>query len=102
MKIKIDWLDEINAALKNTNGTDNSLNIEDIFHIGFMLKHTQFSSIQEMFRESWFEIVEQDDLQKTADPNFDYFIVKSTHFTCWNEMVSCAGKEFMKSKITDI
>lgn len=105
MKIKIDWLDELTSTLKETRNEINDADgysMEKILNPLFMSEYTQFSSIEEMFERSWYTIVQQDDLQKTADPKFTLFVKQTTEFNSWDDMVSAAWKEFIKQKIRDI
>lgn len=105
MKIKIDRLDELTSTLKETHNEVNDVDgysIEKILHPWFMSEYTQFSSIEEMLERSWYVIVQQDDLQKTADPKFTLFVKQTTEFASWDDMVSAAWKEFIKQKIRDL
>lgn len=102
MKITIDWLDKLNTTIQGDTHDTSSFSMEEILNSDFMSKYTKFSSLEEFFAASWFAVVENDNLQKYANADFDYFITKNTHFTCWNEMVSCAWKEFLKSRTIDV
>lgn len=102
MKIKIVWLDESHSPLEMASPSEGFFDVEKVLDPGFISRHSEFSSIEELFDESWLSTYEQNNLQKTANSQFDIFIQKTTNFSCWNDMVACAWKEFIKNRISDI
>lgn len=104
--INIQWIDSFISALKKSGhkikNIDDHYEIEEIFNPVFMSKYTQFSSIEQMLAKSWFVIVEQDDLEKAADPKFNNFVKKNTTFDCRESMLSFAWKQFIKDRMIDL
>lgn len=64
-----------------------------------MRKHTQYTSIDEFFNESDFEIESEEDLEVIPEENLDAYVNQTTSFSSWKEMAEYATVEWTQKKL---
>jgi len=105
MGIKMKGFDDFRKKLKQMqNATKDlekgvSVSFDELFHEGFMRKYTNFTSIDEFFDKSPFEIQTEEDFDKIDINQFDEYIRNNTQFSSWEEMKGKAGTEWVAKKL---
>jgi hypothetical protein len=66
---------------------------DDLFTRGFMRWHTDFSSIDEMFKASGFKIQTAEDFKAIPEDQWNSFVGQKTRFQSWQEMQNKAAAE---------
>ena len=87
-------LEKIQSKAKNLEGTKN-VPFKELFTQEFLRKYTDFSSLDDMFQKSGFNINSQDDFKNIPDEAWDKFISENSNFKSWKEMLNAAGKEWI-------
>ncbi|MFC1819795.1 hypothetical protein ACFLZG_01755 [Thermodesulfobacteriota bacterium] len=62
----------------------------------FVTKYTKFTSAQQMFVESGFEIDSAEDFKAIPVEEWDTFITGSSDFNSWDEVLQAAVTEYSK------
>ena len=65
--------------------------LNDLFHPDFMMKYTNFGSIDEMAKASEVDITSMEDFNKVPEE----FFVKHTQFSSWGEMSKNATEQWV-------
>lgn len=77
------------AKLRGTHtGSVDQLLVPD-----FMLRFTNFASVDEMVEKSGFEVHNAEDFAAVPADEWDQFIAANTQFATWLDMISAAGSE---------
>jgi hypothetical protein len=74
---------------------EHSIPFTELFNDEFMLRNTDFPSIDALFEASGFEISGAEDFAAIPDAEWDAFVVNTTRFTSWEEMKSAAAQEWV-------
>jgi hypothetical protein len=77
----------------------NYIPLTDLFPSEFIKKHTEFSSIDDMFNESPFLIESAEDFAAIVDDKWDHFIKSSTSFNSWKQMQEAAAVDWTKKQL---
>lgn len=105
IRTSITGLDGLQKRLKQmTDGFERAkgtheVSLGELFHPGFMSRHTRHASIQELFDASGFKIETKDDLAAIPDADWDGHIRSSTNFRNWESMQKAARAELLKKKV---
>lgn len=105
MSVKITGLDKLMQDLEDLSQKasaidgQNNVPLEELFPCHFMLRYTDFNSIEHMLDKSGYNIRSQKDLDNIPSDEWDDYISKNTRFNTWNEMMSAAGKEWVTCKL---
>lgn len=91
-------LEKIQSKAKKLEGTNN-VPFKELFAQGFLRKHTNFSSLDDMFQKSGFNINSQEDFKNIPDEEWDTFISNNSHFKSWKEMLDAAGNEWIERQL---
>ena len=67
----------------------------ELFPDEFMLRNTEFTSIEAMIEASGYTVEAQGDFAAIPDDEWDDFIQACTRFSSWSEMTQAAGREWM-------
>ncbi len=73
---------------------EHSVSFAELFDDEFMLRHTDFPSIDAMLKASGFKVDTAEDFEAIPDDPWDAFIRERTRFTSWDEMKNAAGQEW--------
>jgi len=73
---------------------EHSVSFDELFGDEFMLRNTDFPSIDAMLEASDFKVDNTEDFAAIPDDLWDVFIRKRTRFTSWDEMTNSAVEEW--------
>jgi len=90
-------LDKLTKKLESLKEQEVSFN--ELFPSSFMMKYTQFRTINEMVERSPFEIESEEDFRNIPDKEWDNYVKEKTSFQSWNEMINKAGNEYLGEKV---
>jgi len=103
--MKIEGLDELTKKLdslatkaKELDGT-HSVSISDVLTPAFIVEHTRFSTINELFAAGGFECETQGQFEAIPEGNLDDFIRAESPFESWQDMLGAAGQRWAASKL---
>lgn len=105
IRTSITGLDGLQKRLKQmTDGFERAkgtheVSFGELFHPGFMSRHSRHASIQELFNASGFKIDTNEDLAAIPDADWDGHIRSSTDFQDWESMQKAAAAEWFKQKV---
>lgn len=91
-------LDDLKRAAEELDG-EHQISLNEMFPDFFMLRYTNFSTIDEMFNKSGFGIETQEDLENLPEIEWGQFISGNTQFESWEEMKQTAAKEWTQRKL---
>lgn len=91
-------LDDLANKAVEVDGS-HELSLSELFPDYFMLRFTQFSTMEEMFESSGFEITTQQDFENIPEDKWDIFIETHTQFVSWEEMKQAAANEWVRKKM---
>jgi len=91
-------LDELAKKAEELDG-QHQVPVSELLTDGFISRHTSFSSVDEMFKASGFEIESQEDLAAIPDAEWDNYIRSVSSFDSWQNMLGAAGQEWAKRKL---
>jgi hypothetical protein len=72
----------------------HSVSLSELFPDEFMLRNTEFPSVDSMFEASGFKVESSEDFAAIPDDEWDSFVQERTRFTSWDEMKNAAVKEW--------
>lgn len=104
---EIKGLDELQNKLKNLQfdieklSGEQKLSFKDIFPTSFMRRFTQFSSIDEMVKNSPFKVECEEDFKNIPDIDWDKYVKEKTYFQSWDQMLSKAGEEYIGKQVQE-
>lgn len=75
------------------------ISLSDLFTPEFMHRHTQFETIEELLSSGGFVINSEEDYDAIPDKDIDAYVVKTTNFDSWREMLTNAVQTVLGSKI---
>jgi len=104
IKFEIKGLDELSKNLdKLTNKLESlkkqEVSFNELFPSAFMMKYTQFKTINEMVEKSPFKVESGEDFKNIPDKEWDDYVKGKTSFQSWNEMMGKAGEEYLGKKV---
>ena len=73
--------------------------LNEILSESFMRRHTQYSSLKDMFGENGYKIASAADLGFVPITELDSLVERTTHFTSWKRMLEEAGRHYMARKM---
>jgi hypothetical protein len=91
-------LEELKKSAEKLDG-EHQLSLNELFPDFFMLRYTDFSTIDEMFKKSGFAIETQNDFDNLSQDEWGEFISGHTQFENWQEMKQTATKEWTQKKL---
>lgn len=91
----------IKRLFKNIESIEKrqSVKLGDLLNSEFMSKHTEFSSLNEMFDSSGLPCETEEEFNNIPRSKLDEFIINNTEFGSWDEMLRKAGAEHISKKI---
>lgn len=75
---------------------DHSVPVTELFDEEFMLRHTDFPTIQRLLEASGFVVASSEDLAAIPDDQWDAFIRRRTRFESWDDMTRAAAEAWAK------
>lgn len=102
---KIGGLEKLQKKLENLSKKaeefdgKQSIPITELLTNSFIVKHTKFSSVEEMFNASGFKVETPEDFAAIPDVEWDKFINSVSSFENWQNMLGAAGKEWVVKKL---
>lgn len=105
MSFKIEGLDKLQKQLKQMEKgakeleKNNQIPFSDLFTHSFMLKHTNFSSFDELLEAGNFIVNSQEDFEAIPNAEFDVHISANTSFKKWEDMLSKATEIYITKKL---
>lgn len=103
--IKVKGLDKLEKQLKQMEkgarelSRTTQVSFGELFTPSFMLKHTSFSSMDELLKAGGYIIESQEDFKNIPDSEFDKHIAATTNFRNWEEMLSEATAQYAAGKL---
>jgi hypothetical protein len=91
-------LEELAEKAQSIHGTQQ-VPLSELLTPGFLARHTQFLSEEEMFETSGFKVETTEDFEKIPEEDWDEFIRQNTPFATWSEMLSAAAAEWTRKKL---
>ena len=82
-------IESIRRNLEQLEG-EHSIPLNELFNDEFMLRNTDFDSIDALFKSSGFKVESQDDFEAIPDEPWNVFILEHTRFSSWEEMRNAA------------
>ncbi len=105
LDFKIHGLDDLQKDLKRLKhnarsiGQRRSIDLDHLLSKQFLKRHTKFSSLDQLFDESPFDVETQEDFDALNDQELDDFIRKSTSFPSWQDMLDKAADEWAEAEL---
>ena len=102
---KITGLEEVNRKLEELERKANDIHGENIIQLSellpaqFMIKYTDFKSLEEMFQASGFVVESSEDFKKIPEEDLNNFIKNNTQFSNWDDMIGKASMEWIARKL---
>jgi len=92
-------LNKVGDKIKQT--VEGSVQFTDLFTESFMRKNTKFSSIEEFFEQSSFEVKTAEDFSGIDSSELDSFVGQNTEFDSWESFSTVASKEYAIQKLKE-
>ncbi len=73
--------------------------LNEILSESFMRRHTQYSSLRDMFGENGYKIASAADFGFVPIAELDSLVDRTTHFPSWRRMLEEAGRHYMARKM---
>ena len=87
-------LKSLERGARRLHGT-HEIPLAELFPPGFLTRYTQFTSLDQMFQASGYEVRSRDDFERIPDNRWDEFIVANTRFSSWEKMLGKAMEQWM-------
>jgi len=91
-------LNDISKQAQRLKGKHN-VSFGELFNDNFMIKNTNFSSLDKMFDAAGYEINSKEDFEKINEKELNSFIKVKTKFNSWEEMLRSASNEWIMNKL---
>jgi hypothetical protein len=78
---------------------DHAVSLTELFPDDFMLRNTEFPSIDSMFEASGFKVSSGEDFAAIPDEEWDTFVHERTRFASWDELKSAAVQEWVARRL---
>ncbi len=91
-------LDQLSENAQSVAGT-HEYSFTEVFSDGFMIEHTNFSTIDEFLLSSPEKISNAEEFEKADESILDVFVSEQTKFDTWKEMMSAAAQILIMKKL---
>jgi hypothetical protein len=91
-------LDELKRRAEELQG-QWEVPLSDLMPPSFIAKCSAFSSLEQLFDASPFEIRNTDDFRAISDDQWDAFISENTSFSTWREMQDAAVQKWTRRQL---
>lgn len=100
MNIKFDdQFKKVGDKIKKT--VEGSVQLSDLFTESFMQENTKFSSIEEFFEKSPFEVESAEDFASIDSSELNGYVSQNTKFDSWGDFSNTAGKEYAIGRLKE-
>jgi len=105
MTFKIEGLDELQRRLEEMSNKakeiegEHSVPVTDLLTPEFLSDCSAFSTVEELFEASGFNIKSQEDVEAIPENQWEWFIQQNTSYTSWSEMLQAAGAIWARNKM---
>lgn len=82
--------------LDNLANLGDRISFPDMFPPQFMVQHSNFGTIEELFEKSGFKVESAEDFEAIPDNEWETFITQNTNFNSWEDMQKTAGNSLIK------
>lgn len=89
---------DLRRRAESLEGT-HTVSFTDLFNDEFMLRNTDFATIEEMLEASGFKFENVEDFEAIPADAWNQFVCSCTRFSAWSEMQSVAGKEWLSAQL---
>lgn len=91
-------LDQLSENAQSVSGT-HEYSFKEVFSDGFMIEHTNFSTIDEFLLSSPEKISNAEEFEKADESILDIFVSEQTKFDNWKDMMSSAAQILIMKKL---
>lgn len=88
--------DKLNKATEEASG---NVSFDKLFNEGFMAKHSNLQTIDEMFDQAGVTIESEVDFTALSEEKLNSIVKQNTNFGSWEEMLGKASEEYLGSEI---
>lgn len=89
-------LDDLQRKIEKAKSMhDQNVPLTELLDPAFMLKYTQFSSIEDMLEQGGFSADSQEAFERIPQEQLDEFTAAHTNFASWAEMLQTAAQEWV-------
>lgn len=100
IQFKMDGLDKLQRKLSDLAKLDKTkVPLTEFLTPSFVQRYTKFSTAEELFDASGFEVTNAEDFKKITDADWDSFISKVSNFQSWDAMLSKAAELWFQKKL---
>ena len=78
---------------------EHSVPLSELCPPAFMARHTDFRTLEEMFRASGFTVETPEDFTAIPDSEWDAFVANVTRFSDWHAMQERAVAEWVRHRL---
>lgn len=78
---------------------EHQFSFPELFPDEFMLRNTEFPTIDALFAASGFKVESSEDLAAIPDAPWDAFVASRTRFASWDEMKNAAAGEWARRRL---
>lgn len=98
MSFEIKGLKEMQNKLESL-ATTSQVPLTEMLTPSFIVSCSRFTSVEELFDASGFQVNSPEDFKAIPDNEWDSFISKNTSYQNWSEMLSAAAAQWTKAKL---
>ena len=91
-------LEEMHRKAEELDG-GHSVPISELLTPEFLAGCSSFSTVEELFDASGFEVESPEDLEAIPDSDWEWFIQQNTSYTSWSEMLQNASQAWAFKKM---
>ena len=91
-----DFGEKLSKAVKNSSG---DVSFDKLFNTGFMAKHSNLQTIDDMFDKAGITIESEADFKALPEETLNSIVKQHTSFSSWEEMLGKASEEYMGNEI---
>ncbi len=84
---------------KAAEETSGSVSFDKLFNKGFMAKHSNLQTIDEMFDKAGLVIESEGDFTALPEETLSSIVKQHTKFSSWEEMLGKASEEYLASEM---
>lgn len=98
LKFQIMGLDLIQSRL-NELKKNIYVSYDKLFDTSFMKKYTKFETFNEFLKSGNFTVNSIEDFKAIPDNKMDSYVNKSSIFSCWQDMLNCAARNYTLARL---
>lgn len=90
-------LDDLQKKLESMQ--EQQVPLAELLDPAFMIKHTEFSSVEEMLERGGFSASNQEEFEQIPQEQLDEYVAAHTEFASWSDMLNTAGQEWVLGRL---